>query len=246
MSDSWGYNRTQSPASRKARRLKNLRIEEVSTVDRGAAPGARVLLRKRIDDNDAASLEDQITRVMQENGITRQQAMDYLRRNNAGTALRDERTEKMQTEMSALTICKRAQDMANAGRLSQFALNELMRHVADTHFAGNMAKMLATDSMGRPTNQFGAIFLAPRSARASAAENAELMKREGYDVFKDKPLNHLAPPNPDDVAADNDEDEEDDGAKRAEKTADAIKRYTAAGLSYDAAVTKVLREQRGW
>jgi hypothetical protein len=41
---------TQTP--RRARRLKNLKINEVSSVDRGAGEGVRVMLSKRDTDND--------------------------------------------------------------------------------------------------------------------------------------------------------------------------------------------------
>jgi hypothetical protein len=85
----------------------------------------------------------------------------------------------MTPSITALNVCKRAQDAANTGELSQFALNELMRHVADTHFGGSMAKMLEIDAMGRPKNHFGQIFLAPKPTHTVAAEQAELHKREG-------------------------------------------------------------------
>jgi hypothetical protein len=45
MTDSWGFNRIQSPAAR--RLLRNLEINEVSSVDRGAGFGVKVLLLKR-------------------------------------------------------------------------------------------------------------------------------------------------------------------------------------------------------
>jgi hypothetical protein len=51
MSESWGYRREQSRAS-KARRLKSLTITEVSSVRAGAGVGCRVLIRKRIDDDN--------------------------------------------------------------------------------------------------------------------------------------------------------------------------------------------------
>jgi hypothetical protein len=47
---SYGFTRSPSPAQQrrnKARRLVNLTIHEVSSVDRGAGPGCEVLLRKR-------------------------------------------------------------------------------------------------------------------------------------------------------------------------------------------------------
>jgi hypothetical protein len=44
---SFGFYRKPSPAQRKARRLKNLRIEEVSSVDVGAGHGVHVALVKR-------------------------------------------------------------------------------------------------------------------------------------------------------------------------------------------------------
>jgi len=42
----WGYRREMSPAARKVHRLRNLRIDEVSSVDRGAGVGVKVLLTK--------------------------------------------------------------------------------------------------------------------------------------------------------------------------------------------------------
>jgi hypothetical protein len=83
--------------------------------------------------------------------------------------------------ISALSICKSAVAAANEGRMSQFALADLMQTVADTHFHGSIAKMLELDAMGRAKNEFGAAFLAPRSGYVSASQEAELQKREGYD-----------------------------------------------------------------
>jgi len=85
----------------------------------------------------------------------------------------------MNDQSHALTICKRAQDMANEGRLSQFGLNELMQAVAQSHFGGSMSDMLALDSMGRPATSFGKIFCRAQTARRLATEQAELLKREG-------------------------------------------------------------------
>jgi hypothetical protein len=45
MSD-YGFHRTPSPAMRRVTRLKNLRIEEVSSCDSGAGYGVKVLIRK--------------------------------------------------------------------------------------------------------------------------------------------------------------------------------------------------------
>jgi hypothetical protein len=121
---------------RKATRLRNLSIDSVDSVDKGAGHGVEVVLRKR-----------------------------------------DERNSHMDNS-TPLLVCKKAQDAANEGRVSQYALNELMRAVADTHFGGSMAKMLELDAMGRPVTTFGKIFLSPRTGRTTAYEEAELHKRE--------------------------------------------------------------------
>ena len=55
---SWGYDRIPSPAMRKARRLKRLRIEEVSSVPSGAGRGVKVVLRKRDDDERNEPMTD--------------------------------------------------------------------------------------------------------------------------------------------------------------------------------------------
>jgi hypothetical protein len=227
---------------RKARRLTKLRIEEVSSCWGAANPLARVLVVKR----------------------------------------HNERTDNMNItdNSAALTICKRAQAAANEGRLSQFAISQLMRAVADTHFAGNMAKMLEVDAMGRAKNEFGAVFMAPRTAR-TAYEESELQKSEGY--VKRSPKRRRrgvasvtsgnAPSAPDGVGPDdrddgssggqfrddndgsinpmlgadlNGEAEIDAGFAVAQKTADAVTRLMNAGDTYDTAISKVLREQRGY
>jgi hypothetical protein len=84
--------------------------------------------------------------------------------------------------VTALNFSKQAVDKANVGQLSQFALNEVMQHIATVCFGGDLAKMLEVDRFGRPTNEFGKIFLAPRTGRVSYAEQAALMKSEGYKV----------------------------------------------------------------
>jgi hypothetical protein len=44
---SWGHDRIQSPAARRAHVLRDLAIKSVDSVDRGAPTGARVLFLKR-------------------------------------------------------------------------------------------------------------------------------------------------------------------------------------------------------
>jgi hypothetical protein len=56
--------------------------------------------------------------------------------------------------MSILAVAKSAAQAADEGRLSQFALNELMQAMASTNFGGDMAKMLASPA--------GKEFLRPR------------------------------------------------------------------------------------
>jgi hypothetical protein len=81
-----------------------------------------------------------------------------------------------------------------------------------------------------------------RDAAITEIYRAEKRKKEeGYTSPK---IRH-AKPNPKDVLADSEEDD-DDGPSRAKKTADAVKRYTDSGLGYLEAVTKVYRQQRGY
>jgi hypothetical protein len=122
-----------SPAARKVSRLKNLRVEEVSSVTRGAAYGARVLIRKREEGNN-------------------------MHTQSRGSG--------------ALSFAKSVIDRANDGQLSQFALNTAMQEIARFYFDGDMNQMLSS--------AVGKLFLAPRTARTSAFEEAELQKAEGY------------------------------------------------------------------
>src|SRR5262249_42143251 len=153
---SWGYKRVQSPAIRKANRLKNLRIDSVDSVDRGASGDrsgrgtASVLIRKSLSER-----QEQMS------------IAEDIAKSNPGSQM--------------IALARKAMAQVNAGEISQFTLNTIMQGFAKHFFDGNMGKMLASEA--------GKIFLAPKTNRISASENAELMKREGH-----KPLNHMAQP----------------------------------------------------
>ncbi len=52
---SYGFARQQSPAARRARQVKNLTVEEISTVDHGAGRGVSVVLMKS-DSNEETGI----------------------------------------------------------------------------------------------------------------------------------------------------------------------------------------------
>jgi hypothetical protein len=93
---------------------------------------------------------------------------------------RDEENTTMQPSQgsAALVLAKTVIDKANAGQMSQFMVNEAMQSIAKFYFNGSMADML--------NSEVGRMFLAPRTGRTTAYEEAELHKREfakrGADV----------------------------------------------------------------
>jgi hypothetical protein len=78
-------------------------------------------------------------------------------------------TETGSRGAGAMIIAKRAFDAAQEGRLSEFDLNTVMQEITRCYFDGDMSKML--------DSQVGKIFLAPRTMRKSAAEEAELLAK---------------------------------------------------------------------
>jgi hypothetical protein len=197
---SYGYIRKMSPAARsererrKARRLKNIQIDEVSSVDRGAGHGVQVALIKRDTSHEKESRQMQVT-------------------------------ETGSRGASAMSIAKSAFEKAQQGRLSEFDLNTVMKEIARFYFDGNMSKMLESEC--------GKIFLAPRTMRKSAAEEAELLQKRQRENW-DRQDSQLQPVMNDDAAQ----------AIRAKKTAAAIKHHMDNGDSYDVAATKAYRAEK--
>jgi hypothetical protein len=113
---SYGYYRKPSPAQRKARRLKNLRIEEVSSVDVGAGHGVHVALIKRDE------YEERGTEMEMEKGL-----------------------QGARGEAGAFSIAKRAWEAAQEGRLSEFDLNTVIRECARVYFDGNLTKLFQSE-----------------------------------------------------------------------------------------------------
>jgi hypothetical protein len=87
---------------RKPRLLKDLQISEISAVDRAAAPGAKIMLRKRDRaalkaklDRATVALAKSIGSIMADNGVTDKNAMlartfgEYLAHVNPGASLAD-------------------------------------------------------------------------------------------------------------------------------------------------------------
>ena len=69
---------------------------------------------------------------------------------------------------------------ANNGRMSQFAVNIIMKALAEDVSGGNMAKFLETP--------VGKVFLRPKEARTSVAEEIELHKAERWLTKEHRPI----------------------------------------------------------
>jgi hypothetical protein len=120
---SFGFTRTMSPAARaererrrKAFRLRNLSISEVSSVDRGASHDATVRLMKRHEPQPQPERNERMEKLQGSRG-----------------------------EAGAFMIAKRAHEAAQEGRLSEFDLNTVMKECARVYFDGSMAKMLDSE-----------------------------------------------------------------------------------------------------
>src|SRR5690242_18118395 len=100
------------------RRLTELRIDEISSVDRGANDGAKVALLKRDDDSDAANDRDLVSRLADmlceaQPGATRREALHWLLHSPKGRALlqhiaTNKRVDNTMTNKSVERIIKNA------------------------------------------------------------------------------------------------------------------------------------------
>jgi hypothetical protein len=121
----WGYTRTPSPAQQrqnKVRRLVNLSIHEVSSVDRGAAHGAKVLLRKR----DEGKNEMHIDKHAPRGGLGVDESEKMARRDlkTADHVLRAFNLAKLNREHSE-------------GKVSNVLYSQLLRHMAEAQYPGD-------------------------------------------------------------------------------------------------------------
>jgi hypothetical protein len=115
---SFGFYRKPSPEAerrRKARRLKGIVVDEVSSVTEGAGRGVTVQLIKRDMGHD--EMETEMKTEMQ----------------------------GARGEAGAFSIAKRAWEAAQQGRLSEFDLNTVIRECARVYYDGDLNKLFKSE-----------------------------------------------------------------------------------------------------
>jgi hypothetical protein len=235
-----------------ARKLVNLSISEISSVDRGAAGDragrgrARVMLTKRDDDDDLVqvaglSMPSSIAKALNSLALKAEQEKE--------TAMKTE----TESDVGVIAIAKKAAHALDDGTLTQETSALLQQRLAQEMFPNDsmgvaLAKFYATPHGAEMLNHAVKKNYVDLQMRTALA-NADVLKmrdgdREPISNSAPKPIAHKEKPKP--KLVDDNEESDDINPEPISMVDKAVKKFMASGLTYDESITKVLRASRGW
>jgi hypothetical protein len=185
---SFGFVRRQSPAAKSAaRRIKNLTIDEVSSVDHGAGHGVQVLLMKRDGQRT-------LTKRWDGRGQLGDRGFIYESERNEPTM---DAISKGLSGIEPIAIAKRAHEALSNGEISEHRFGSIQKQLACAMFPAEPTEAHALAKFFDTV--VGKSMLASRP-RLSAARNYELMKAEARPGEEHPAAEHI----------DDDDDVDDD------------------------------------
>jgi hypothetical protein len=230
---SFGFIRKQSPAARgdalrraglrRVDRLTKLRIEEVSSVDRGAGHGARVLITKRHERTDDMSLQEKIAKSFE---LRASGQLDDF----SLAIMHQRRANELGKSLGEFYASNEGQTALQAALKSSYFEKQTEIAAGNGHEAFNEA-MKRSPKRKKPGAR-------TTSGYSAAADGDELDREDGSTGGQLRDSDNSGERNPMTGANLN-------GRAEAALVATKVAAHMAKGDSYDVAISKIYREQCG-